>query len=234
MVVRSGPTFRNSVEVRTVEFAGSLFDAGEPIPGDFPQVAFSGRSNVGKSSLINVLLRRTRKKLARVSATPGKTRSLNFYLVNERFFLVDLPGFGFARVSSRVRRSWKALVEDYLVGEPKLRGVVHLVDARHDPTATDLEMVEFLAKKGLPTLVVLTKIDKLKRLARKKSVTEAVRLLNLDEDQVLGFSSKTGEGREELLAALDALIGAGQNGKDEIGREDEVEEDKIGEDEIGP
>jgi len=195
------------VEVRTVEFAGSLFDAGAPIPGDLPQVAFSGRSNVGKSSLINVLLRRTRKKLARVSATPGKTRSLNFYLVNDVFFLVDLPGFGFARVSSRVRQSWKALVEDYLVGELKLRGVVHLVDARHDPTNTDLEMVEFLATRGVPTLVVLTKMDKLKRMARESAVATAVEQLNIDEDQVLGFSSKTGEGREELLTALEDLIG---------------------------
>ena len=195
------------MEVRTVEFAGSLFDAGAPIPGDLPQVAFSGRSNVGKSSLINVLLRRTRKKLARVSATPGKTRSLNFYLVNDVFFLVDLPGFGFARVSSRVRQSWKALVEDYLVGELKLRGVVHLVDARHDPTNTDLEMVEFLATRGVPTLVVLTKMDKLKRMARESAVATAVEQLNIDEDQVLGFSSKTGEGREELLTALEDLIG---------------------------
>ena len=200
------------MKVRTVEFAGSLFDTGAPVPGDLPQVAFSGRSNVGKSSLINVLLRRTRKKLAHVSATPGKTRSLNFYLVNDRFFLVDLPGFGFARVSSRVRRSWKTLVEDYLVGEPKLRGVVHLVDARHDPTITDLEMVEFLAEKGLPTLVVLTKMDKLKRMARERTVTEAVERLNIDEDQVLGFSSKTGEGREELLTALDHLIGVDEDG----------------------
>ena len=196
------------MEVRTVEFAGSLFDAGAPVPGDLPQVAFSGRSNVGKSSLINVLLRRTRKKLAHVSATPGKTRSLNFYLVNDRFFLVDLPGFGFARVSSAVRRSWKELVEDYLVGEPKLRGVVHLVDARHDPTITDLEMVEFLAVRGVPTLVVLTKMDKLKRMARESATAAAVKRLNIDEDQVLGFSSKTGEGREELLTALDDLIGA--------------------------
>ena len=196
------------MKVRTVEFAGSLFDAGAPVPGDLPQVAFSGRSNVGKSSLINVLLKRTRKKLAHVSGTPGKTRSLNFYLVNDRFFLVDLPGFGFARVSSRVRRSWKALVENYLVGEPKLRGVVHLVDARHDPTIADLEMVEFLAEKGLPTLVVLTKMDKLKRMARERTVTVAVERLNIDEDQVLAFSSKTGEGREELLAALGDLIGA--------------------------
>jgi len=191
-----------------VEFAGSLFDAGAPVPGDLPQVAFSGRSNVGKSSLINVLLRRTRKKLARVSATPGKTQSLNFYLVNGLFFLVDLPGFGFARVSSRVRQSWKALVEDYLVGEPKLRGVVHLVDARHDPTNTDLEMVEFLATRGVPTLVVLTKMDKLKRMAQESAVATAVERLSIDEDQVLGFSSKTGEGREELLTALEDLIGA--------------------------
>ena len=205
------------MRVRTVEFAGSLFDAGAPVPGDLPQVAFSGRSNVGKSSLINVLLKRTRKKLAHVSGTPGKTRSLNFYLVNDRFFLVDLPGFGFARVSSRVRRSWKALVENYLVGEPKLRGVVHLVDARHDPTITDLEMVEFLAEKGLPTLVVLTKMDKLKRIAKERTVTVAVERLNIDEDQVLGFSSKTGEGREELLTALDQLIGVDENGPDEIG-----------------
>ena len=195
------------MEVRTVEFAGSLFDASAPVPGELPQVAFSGRSNVGKSSLINVLLRRTRKKLARVSATPGKTRSLNFYLVNDVFFLVDLPGFGFARVSSRVRQSWKALVEDYLVGELKLRGVVHLVDARHDPTNTDLEMVEFLATRGVPTLVVLTKMDKLKRMARESAVATAVEQLNIDEDQVLGFSSKTGEGREELLTALEDLIG---------------------------
>ncbi|MCH2462238.1 MAG: ribosome biogenesis GTP-binding protein YihA/YsxC [Gemmatimonadetes bacterium] len=163
--MQSEPTFLSSVKVRTVEFAGSLFESSAPLPGDLPQVAFSGRSNVGKSSLINVLLRRTRKKLAHVSATPGKTRSLNFYLVNDRFFLVDLPGFGFAKASSRVRKSWKALVENYLVGEPKLRGVVHLVDARHDPTVTDLEMVEFLAEKGLPTLVVLTKMVKLKQRA---------------------------------------------------------------------
>ena len=202
------------MKVLTVEFAGSLFDAGAPLPGDLPQVAFSGRSNVGKSSLINVLLRRTRKKLARVSATPGKTRSLNFYLVNDRFFLVDLPGFGFARASSRVRRSWKELVENYLVGEPKLRGVVHLVDARHDPTVTDLEMVEFLATKGLPTLVVLTKMDKLKRMARESATAVAVDRLNIDEDQVLGFSSKTGEGREELLMALDDLVAVDETGQE--------------------
>jgi GTP-binding protein len=133
--------------------------------------------------------------------------------VNDRFFLVDLPGFGFAKASSRVRQSWKTLVEEYLVGEPKLRGVVHLVDARHDPTVTDLEMVEFLATRGLPTLVVLTKMDKLKHMARERTVATAVERLNIDEDQVLSCSSKTGEGREELLAALDELIGVDETGK---------------------
>ena len=205
------------MKVRTVEFAGGLFESGAPVPGDLPQVAFSGRSNVGKSSLINLLLRRTRKKLAYVSSTPGKTRSVNFYLVNDRFFLVDLPGFGFAKASSRVRQSWKALVEEYLVGEPKLRGVVHLVDARHDPTITDLEMVEFLAERGLPTLVVLTKVDKLKRMARERTLATALERLNIDEDQVLSCSAKTGEGREELLTALDDLIGADESGQNEIG-----------------
>ena len=195
------------MKVRTVEFAASLYVPGEPVPEAIPQVAFSGRSNVGKSSLINVLLRRTRKKLARVSASPGKTQSLNFYRVNDHFFLVDLPGFGFAKVSAKVRASWKALIEQYLEGEPMLRGVVHLVDARHDPTVTDRQMVAYLAERKLPTLVVLTKMDKLKKAQRQKAIATAMDHLGLDEDQLLGFSSKTGEGREDLLDALERLVG---------------------------
>lgn len=195
------------MKVRTVEFAGSLYVPGEAAPGNLPQVAFSGRSNVGKSSLINVLLRRTRRKLARVSAAPGKTQSLNFYRVNDHFFLVDLPGFGYAKVSAKVRESWKALIEQYLERERMLRGVVHLVDARHDPTATDRQMVAFLATRELPTLVVLTKMDKLKKTQRERAVATAMDHLGLDEEQLLAFSAKTGEGREELLAALESLVG---------------------------
>ncbi len=198
-----------------MEFAASLYVPGEPVPEDLPQVAFSGRSNVGKSSLINVLLRRTRKKLARVSGEPGKTQSLNFYRVNDRFFLVDLPGFGFAKVSAKVRAQWKTLIEQYLEGERMLRGVVHLVDARHDPTATDRQMVAYLAKRKLPTLVVLTKMDKLKKAQRQNAVTTAMDHLGLDEEQLLAFSSKTGEGREDLLRALESLVGAeGTDGPD--------------------
>lgn len=200
------------MEVRSVEFAGSLVTPGDLPPGDLPQIAFSGRSNVGKSSLINVLLRRTRKKLARVSATPGKTRALNFYSVNERFFLVDLPGFGYAKASAQLRHSWKALVEHYLEAEPKLKGVVHLIDARHKPPTTDRRMLEFLAMRQLPTLVVLTKMDKLKRTERENTVDKAGQLLGVDPEQLLGVSSKTGEGRQELLAALDNLLGPEKKG----------------------
>lgn len=192
--------------IRSVEYAGSVATPDGPVPGDLPQVAFSGRSNVGKSSLINTLLRRTRKKLAHVSGQPGKTRMLNFYSVNGDFFLVDLPGYGYARVPSRVREAWRTLIEGYLIGEARLRGVVHLVDARHAPPAADRQMVQFLAERSLPTLVVLTKIDKLAWNARQGAVKRAIQDLGLDEDQLVVFSSKTGEGRGELLEALEVLL----------------------------
>lgn len=194
------------MKIREVEFVGSVVEPGTSPPEDLPQVAFSGRSNVGKSSLINTLLRRTRKKIARVSSTPGKTRELNFYRVNDRFLLVDLPGYGFARVPDEMREAWRKLVEGYLATEERLRGVVHLVDARHDPMDTDKQMVAFLAALQLPTLVILTKIDKLSRSERTGKENEAARALGLDAEQILPFSAKTGEGRETLLGALDHLL----------------------------
>ena len=197
------------MKVKDVEFVGSVVEPGVPPPEPLPQVAFSGRSNVGKSSLINTLLRRTRKKIARVSSTPGKTRELNFYRVNDRFLLVDLPGYGFAKVPEEMRESWKRLVEGYLATEEGLRGVVHLVDARHDPMETDKQMVAFLAALQLPTLVVLTKWDKLSRSEQSGTVDEAAEALGLDAEQILPFSAKTGEGRETLLGALDHLLEEG-------------------------
>ena len=194
------------MNIRTVEFAGSVASPDGPLPGDLPQVAFSGRSNVGKSSLINVLLRRTRKKIAHVSGTPGKTQLLNFYRVNDHFFLVDLPGFGYAKAPEKVRRTWQALIEGYLSSSERVRGVVHLVDCRRPPTDADLRMVEYLAGLGLPTLVVLTKIDKLRQLQRERAMDAASRALQMDAEQILPFSSKTGEGREPLLDALESLF----------------------------
>jgi GTP-binding protein len=196
------------MKIRTVEYAGTIAKPGGKAPGSLPQVAFSGRSNVGKSSLINTILQRTRKKIAHVSGTPGKTQALNFYRVNDDFFLVDLPGYGYARVPEGVSDSWADLIEWYLSGSGDVKGVVHLVDARHAPTGHDLRMVTYLADVGLPTLVVLTKTDKLKREERRRSIARALEALELDESQLLPFSSKTGEGREELLDALGELVSA--------------------------
>jgi len=196
------------MKIHTVEYAGTIAAPGGVPPGKLPQIAFSGRSNVGKSSLINVLLRRTRKKIARVSGTPGKTQALNFYKVNDHFFLVDLPGYGYAQVPQATRDAWAGLIEWYLGKSGSVQGVVHLVDARHKPTEHDLRMVSYIAEVGLPTLVVLTKTDKLKRSERKKSISRALEALAIEESQMVPFSSKTGEGREELLEALDELVGS--------------------------
>lgn len=203
------------MRIRSVEFAGAVATPGGPAPDGLPEVAFSGRSNVGKSSLINHVLRRTRSPIARVSNTPGKTREINFFQVDalpERgsepveFFLVDLPGYGYARVPDSVRAAWKPLIEDYLSRSRSLRGVLQLIDSRRDPTDEDLLMLEFLAKLGAPTLVVLTKVDKLKRSQREPTVRATAERLGLDMEQILPFSAVTGEGRDLLLGALEGLL----------------------------
>lgn len=196
--------------IRSVEFAGAVATSGGPLPGDLPQVAFSGRSNVGKSSLINVVLGRTRKKVAHVSSKPGKTQTLNFYRVNDQFFLVDLPGFGYAKAPQAVREGWKRMVEWYLGRDGDLRGVVHLVDGRHPPSKLDREMMETLGELSLPTLVILTKIDRVPKEKRKGTLEAAAGDLGVDPDQILPFSSKTGEGKDDLLAALDELLHSGE------------------------
>lgn len=193
--------------IRTVEYAGTVAKPGQAPPGSLPQIAFSGRSNVGKSSLINTLLGRTKSKLAHVSATPGKTQALNYYRVNDRFFLVDLPGYGYARVPTAVRDAWQELIEWYLGDSGHVRGVVHLVDARRAPTAHDVGMMEYLGRLEVPAMVALTKMDKLKQSERKKAVARVLADLALEEDQLVPFSSRTGEGRDVLLAALDDFLG---------------------------
>jgi GTP-binding protein len=200
------------MKIRTVEYAGTVATPDGPLPGDLPQVAFSGRSNVGKSSLINLLLRRHRSRIAHVSGQPGKTQALNFYRVNDAFFLVDLPGFGYAKVPKAMRDSWKGLVEGYLARDEGLRGVVHLVDCRRPPTELDLEMLDYLAQARLPALVVLTKIDKLKRSQRARAIEAATAGLGVDPEQVVPVSSRTGEGRETLLAAVAALLDEDEDG----------------------
>jgi GTP-binding protein len=202
--------------IQSVEFAGAVARPGGPAPeGDLPQIAFAGRSNVGKSSLINRLLGRTRKAVARVSSTPGKTREINFFRIgarlpdgrNTEFFLVDLPGYGYAKVPVAVRDSWKPLVEAFLSRTPALRGVVQLIDMRHDPTAGDRQLLQYIAELGVPALIVLTKSDKLGVTARAKQEQKLVAALGLPRDQVIAFSAETGAGRDELLASVAGLLG---------------------------
>jgi GTP-binding protein len=201
------------VKLRSVEFAGAIGRPGQDPPGTLPQVAFAGRSNVGKSSLINRLLERHRKQIARVSAQPGKTQEINFYRIvadlkaeGDEFFLVDLPGYGFARAPRPVREAWRPLIESYLGRTEQLLGVVQLLDARHDPTSDDLRMIEYVAGLGLPTLFVLTKIDKLKEREREARVRTMTAQLGIEADQVIPFSSTTGEGRDELLESVRQLM----------------------------
>jgi GTP-binding protein len=169
-----------------------------------PEVAFAGRSNVGKSSLLNRLVHR--KKFARVSNTPGRTREINFFKVNDAFVFVDLPGYGYARVSKEKRAEWRPLIESYLRRSPQLRGIVQLLDVRHDPTDDDRTMLDFLSEIGVPTIVVLTKIDKLTAADRRRRLAELPLRLGLDAEQVIAFSAATGEGRDELGAAIESLL----------------------------
>ena len=192
--------------VKTVEFVGSVVSPDQALPGTLPQVAFAGRSNVGKSSLINRILGRPRQKIARVSATPGKTQALNFYEVNGAFYLVDLPGSGYARAPGQVRDQWRALVESFLTTSPTLKGVVYLVDARHPPSRGDQEFVEHLARIGAPTLIAVTKVDKLKARQREQLSQRVVKPLGVTDDQVVVGSSKTGEGMEELMEAMCEIL----------------------------
>jgi len=197
-----------------VELAGVVAVPGAPAPGTLPQIVFSGRSNVGKSSLINRFLGRTRKPVARVSATPGKTQQINFYRVQaeaaggrkREFYVVDLPGYGFARVPESVRAAWRPLIERYLSGTRHIAGVVQLVDIRHEPTPDDRRMLEYLAALRLPVLVALTKADKLGASMRAARRAELAAALRLPVDQLVAFSAVTGEGRAELLGGVDALL----------------------------
>lgn len=191
--------------IRRLEFLGGQASVtGWKPTSELPEIAFSGRSNVGKSSLLNKLVRR--KALARVSATPGKTREINFFRVNDAFHLVDLPGYGYARVSKSAREAWRPLIEEYLQTSEHLRGVVQLIDARHPPSADDLRMMDFLASVGVPTIVVATKVDKLSKAERGQTLAALAARLGIEDEQLIPFSARSGEGRDELALAVVSLL----------------------------
>lgn len=184
-----------------VAFLTSAFQKSHYPPTDRPEIAFAGKSNVGKSSLINVLVKR--RGMAKTSAIPGRTRSINFFSVDEWLYLVDLPGYGYARVPQDMKRSWKPMVETYLLNRKNLKAVVVIVDIRRDPDHEDKELLAWLAHFGIPAIIILTKADKLSRqraLSRVRGIED--QLGNLCGGRPILFSARTREGREEIWGRI--------------------------------
>ncbi len=193
------------MQITNAEFYTSVFKYEDCPRLQQPEVAFSGRSNVGKSSLINRLTRQ--KKLARTSNTPGRTQSLNYFNVDDKFYLVDLPGYGFANVPQKVKDDWAELIDTYLNYRENLIGVVQIIDSRHKPTKDDKMMVEWLQASGLSYLIVATKVDKIsnnKKVKQKKLIYKELNLT--EEDNFTFFSAQSGEGSKNVYQYLDFLM----------------------------
>lgn len=174
-----------------------------------PEVAFAGRSNAGKSSLINCLMER--KSLARTSSSPGKTQTINYYNINDELYLVDLPGYGYAKISREVAQQWGRMIEKYLTGSEQLRAVFLLVDIRHEPTRQDLQMIDYLAYLEIETVIIATKADKLKRSQLQKNLSVIKKSISANTNApsdiiILPFSSVTKQGREDVLDLMDQVI----------------------------
>ena len=196
--------------IKKAEFITSAVRAKQYPPEGVPEIAFAGRSNVGKSSLINALL--GRRRLVKVSSTPGKTRTINFFNINDGFRIVDLPGYGYAKVARSESEDWGKMMETYLSGREDLLRVIQLVDIRHAPSAQDKQMYEYLRYYGLSGTVVLTKADKLSRSEASKNVAMIKRELQLGpEDTVIPVSSQNGQGIDKLLDEIERLLGGGEN-----------------------
>jgi len=197
-------TVFSSQSFSDVRFLTSVFAIENlPVP-DCPEIAFAGRSNVGKSSLLNCLIRR--KNLVKTSARPGKTQSLNYFVVDNGIYLVDLPGYGYARVSKRVQAEWQDLITVYLETRENLKCVVVIVDLRHELKISDLQLVDWLRGKGVPFLLVYTKADKLSANQRAKNCAVLDAGFGVNKAERLVFSAKTGMGRDKLLQSLDSFL----------------------------
>ena len=193
------------MKVHNAEIVISAVQPEQYPKSKLPEIALAGRSNVGKSSFINTLI--NRKGLARTSGKPGKTQTLNFYLIEEALHFVDVPGYGYAKVSKTERAKWGKMIETYITEREQLQAVVSLVDMRHDPSAEDIQMYEFLKYYNIPVIVVATKCDKIKKNQWNKHESAIKRKLDFDpSDDFIVFSSETKEGKDKAWAAIEKYL----------------------------
>jgi GTP-binding protein len=192
------------MKIQSAKLIASVYPQGDFPPVRYPEVAFAGRSNVGKSSLINTLV--NRKGLARTSSSPGKTQSINFYQVNESLCLVDLPGYGYAKVPQQMRKRWSPLIEDYCRNRKNLQGVVVIIDARIGPMSLDLSLIQWLRDLSIPILITITKIDKLSKNKAVHMRRQTAETLAIDPGEIFPFSAHTGEGKKELWQGIVHLL----------------------------
>lgn len=192
------------MEIKKAEFITSMASYGAFSGRGLKQIAVVGKSNVGKSSLINRIC--NRQKLARTSATPGKTRLINVFLLNESFHLIDLPGYGYAKVDKQEKARWGQMMANYFEQAGELCHVLTLVDIRHEPTQDDIQMNQYLRQMGIPFTVVATKADKISRGARQKNLAPICRALLVQPWEVICFSSEDGTGKEQLLDVMEKAL----------------------------
>lgn len=198
------------MKVNNVSLTISAVSAKQYPGTGYPEIAFVGRSNVGKSSLINRLI--DRKSMARTSSVPGKTQTLNFYDIEDQLYFVDVPGYGFAKVSKAARAKFAAMIEEYLSNRQQLHGAVLLVDARHLPSADDVSMYQYLKYFNIDVLVIGTKVDKTSKARRQTIMRDIKKTLDLNQtDQLIMFSAETGEGKDAVWAWLEAQANIGGN-----------------------
>jgi GTP-binding protein len=195
---------KTSLQIKSAEFVkGAARPEGYP-PGDMPEIAFAGRSNVGKSSLINVLV--NRRGLVRTSSTPGRTQMLNFFEVNRHFMLVDLPGFGFAKVPVSVKKAWGKMARTYLEERTNLRAVILLFDIRREPREEEIQLLDWLEELDIPTIPVITKVDKVTKNRRGSQIRPILEATGLPQDAFSFFSALTREGREDILQRIEVAL----------------------------
>lgn len=193
------------MKIKTSELESVAVKHSQYPPSNLPEIAFAGRSNVGKSSLLNLLT--GRKNLARVSGTPGKTRTINFYLCNDEFRIVDLPGYGYAKLSRKQSAKWGEMIENYLEKRENLLKVIQLVDIRHKPSAQDIQMYDYLKYYGLDGIVVATKSDKISNNERTKCIREIRKTLDMNSDDVvIPVSSLKRTGQKDVLEIIEKII----------------------------